>query len=100
MKEKEIQDEIDERKKTREVRKKRRTDEIEKDKRRLSEKDRQEKLLVVAKDFHTKLTMREYGLRPWLKLITHTRQKRLEADQKYEEKLKWLDYCGTKSSLK
>ena len=88
LKEKEIQDEIEERKKTREIWKKRRTEEMEKDKRRLSEKERQEQLVVVAKDFHRKLQMREYGLRPWLKLITTNRQKRLEADQKYQQKLK------------
>ena len=88
LKEKEIQEEIEERKKTREIWKKRRTEEMEKDKRRLSEKERQEQLVVVAKDFHRKLQMREYGLRPWLKLITTNRQKRLEADQKYQQKLK------------
>ena len=88
LKEKEIQDEIEERKKTREIWKKRRSEEMERDKRRLSEKERQEKLIVVAKDFHRKLQMREYGLRPWLKLITNNRHKRLEADQKYQQKLK------------
>ena len=88
LKEKEIQDEIDDRKKTREIWKKRRNEEMERDRRRLSEKERQEKLLLVAKDFHLKLQMREYGLRPWLKLITNNRQKRLEADQNYQHKLK------------
>ena len=88
LKEKEIQDEIEERKKTREIWKKRRSEEMERDKRRLSEKERQEKLIVVAKEFHRKLQMREYGLRPWLKLITNNRHKRLEADHKYQQKLK------------
>ena len=88
LKEKEIQDEIDDRKKTREIWTKKRNEEMDRDRRRLSEKERQEKLLVNAKDFHQKLQMREYGLRPWLKLITNNRQKRLEADQNYQHKLK------------
>ena len=90
LKEREIQDEIEERKKTREIWKKRRSEEMERDKRRLSEKERQERLLAVAKDFHRKLQMREYGLRPWLKLITNNREKRLEADTNYQQKLKRL----------
>lgn len=85
LKDKEIQDEIDERKKTREIWKKKRKDEMEKDKKKLSEKERQEKLHEVAREFHRKLTIKQFGLRPWLKLITDLRQKALIANQFYTQ---------------
>ena len=87
LKEKEIQDEIDDRKKTREIWKKKRKDEMEKDKRRLVEKERQEKLLAIAAEFHRKLIMKQFGLTPWVKLIKDTRRKRLEADKLYYNNL-------------
>ena len=92
LKEKEIQDEIDDRKKTREIWKKKRKDEMEKDKRRLVEKERQEKLLAIAAEFHRKLTMKQFGLTPWVKLIRDTRRKRLEADKLYYNNLHRLVY--------
>ena len=92
LKEKEIQDEIDDRKKTREIWKKKRKDEMEKDKRRLVEKERQEKLLAIAAEFHRKLTMKQFGLTPWVKLIRDTRRKRLEADKLHYNNLHRLVY--------
>lgn len=80
LKEKEIQDEIDERKKTRELWKKKRKEEMEKDRKRLAEKDRQEHLMRMAEDFHLKLSLKQYGFRPWIKLMAESRSRMLQAE--------------------
>ena len=88
LKEKEIEKEEERRKENREMWKKKRREEIERDKKRLSEKDRQIKLAEVAKKFHRQLLIKQYGFRPWLKLLIHLKVEYSVAQQAYQNKLK------------
>ena len=88
LKEKEIQDEIDERKKTREIWKRKRREEAEKDRRKIEEKERQMNLYQLAAEFHRKLIIKQYGWRPWKKLIDEKRKKNIISEDHCIKKLR------------
>ena len=88
LKEKEIQEEIDERKKTRELWKKKRKEEMERDRRRLAEKERQELMMKTAEEFHKTLIIKQFGFRPWMKLVDDAKNKLSKAEQFYESSIK------------
>ena len=88
LKEKEIQEEIDERKKTRELWKKKRKEEMERDRRRLAEKERQELMMKTAEEFHKTLIIKQFGFRPWMKLVDDAKNKLSQAEQFYERSIK------------
>ena len=84
LKEAEIQEELEERRRTRELWKKKRREEIERDKRKIVEQERQERLTELAEQFHRKLVMKQFGFRPWRKLISASEQKQLTAESAFE----------------
>ena len=88
LKEKEIQEELEERKRTRELWKKKRREEIERDKRKIIEQERQERLTELAEEFHRKLMMKQFGFRPWRKLISKSEEKQLTAHSAFELRTK------------
>ena len=88
LKEKEVQDELEERRKTRELWKKRRRDEMERDKRRLVEQERQERLTDLAEEFHRKMIIKQFGFRPWRKLMSKSLEKQLRAKAEFELRTK------------
>ena len=88
LKEKEVQDEMEERRKTRELWKKKRRDEMERDKRRIAETERQERMSAVAEEFQRKMIMKQFGLRPWRKLVSNSREKQLGAQHEFDLRTK------------
>ena len=88
LKEKELQEELEERKRTRELWKKKRREEIERDKRKIAEQERQERLTELAEEFHRKLMLKQFGFRPWRKLISTSEERQLTAHSAFELKTK------------
>ena len=86
--EKEMQKEEEEMKEIRETWKKKRREELERDKKVLAEADRQINLVEVAKKFHRHLLIKQYGLRPWLKLLHHLKVEYSDSEKMYQTTLK------------
>ena len=87
-KEAEQKAEENDRKRRREMWRLARKEEAEKDKRRIAEKERQIRLAAVARDFHAQLTVKQYGLRPWLKLVISRRVEAAMAENIYTTRIK------------
>merc|ERR1711879_35682 len=72
-------------------------EEAERDKRRVQEKERQIKLTQMAQEFHKHLTVKQYGFRPWLKLMISKKVESSLADNHHTTKIKrtvfsaWLE---------
>ena len=87
-KEAEQQAEEDERKHRREMWRAARREEAERDKRRVEEKERQIRLSQLAQEFHRHLTVKQYGFRPWLKLIISRKVEGSLAEHHHTTKIK------------
>ena len=87
-KEAEQKAEEDERKRRREIWRQARKEEAERDKKRVMEKERQINLSVQAQEFHKHLVVKQYGFRPWLKLIINKRVEASIAEDMYQTKIK------------
>ena len=90
-KEAEQQAEEEERKHRRELWRAARREEAERDKRRVQEKERQIRLTQLAQQFHRHLTVKQYGFRPWLKLIISRKVEGSLAENHHTKKIKrWV----------
>ena len=89
-KEAEQQAEEEERKHRREMWRAARREEAERDKRRVEEKERQIRLTQLAQEFHRHLTVKQYGFRPWLKLIISRKVEGSLAEKHHTTKMKRL----------
>ena len=87
-KEAEQKAEEDDRKRRREMWRLARKEESERDKKRVMEKERQINLSVQAQEFHKHLVVKQYGFRPWLKLIINKRVEASIAEDMYQTKMK------------
>ena len=91
-KEAEQQAEEEERKHRRDLWRAARREEAERDKRRVEEKERQIRLTQLAHQFHRHLTVKQYGFRPWLKLIISRKVEGSLAENHHITKIKrWVD---------
>ena len=80
--------EEEDRQRRRELWRQARREEADKDKRRLKEKERQIKLTELAREFHAHLIVKQFGLRPWLRLIINRKIKASLAGDMYNTKMK------------
>jgi hypothetical protein len=83
-----VRAEEEERRGRREAWRQARREEADRDKRRVLEKERQLRLAEQARQFHRHLTVRQFGFRPWLRLVIGRRVETRLADDLYRTKTK------------
>ena len=71
---------------------------MERDKRRIVETERQERLLALAEEFQRKMIIKQFGFRPWRKLMSKSQEKQLRAKTEFDLRTKrFYDSCRLNS---